>query len=97
MRITSGTWPTPEEVIARLGLHDGADAVVRQRIDFSSLPVRASPSDPRADVAGWRVWAGLVDDRAFRWRCVVTVSVEELLDGHAALQIDCLDRIYLNA
>ena len=33
------------------------------------------------------------------WRCVVTVpvSVEELLDGHVALQIDCLDRIYLNA
>ena len=27
----------------------------------------------------------------------MTVSVEELLDGHVALQIDCLDRIYLNA
>ncbi|MGH7261826.1 MAG: hypothetical protein ACREI9_14315 [Nitrospiraceae bacterium] len=27
----------------------------------------------------------------------VPVSVEELLDGHVALEIDCLDRIYLNA
>jgi hypothetical protein len=27
----------------------------------------------------------------------VPVSVEQLLDGHVALQIDCLDRVYLNA
>jgi hypothetical protein len=27
----------------------------------------------------------------------VTLSVEELLDGHVALEINCLDRIYLNA
>jgi hypothetical protein len=43
---------------------------------------------------------GLADDRTFGWvECVVTVpvSVEELLDGRVALQINCLDRIYLNA
>jgi hypothetical protein len=62
--------------------------------------VRASPSDPRVDVVGWRFWVGLVDDRAFRG---VEVRGDgpsqrgELLDGHVALEIDCLDRIYCNA
>jgi GntR family transcriptional regulator len=54
MRITAGTWPAPEEVIARLGLEDGADAVVRQRIEI----VDDKPSALRDDWYPTHIAAG---------------------------------------
>lgn len=54
MRITAGTWPAPEEVVARLGLEDGADAVVRQRIEI----VGGAPSALRDDWYPIEVAAG---------------------------------------
>jgi len=54
MRITAGTWPAPEEVIARLGLEDGTDAVVRQRIEI----VDDTPSALRDDWYPTHIAAG---------------------------------------
>jgi GntR family transcriptional regulator len=54
MRITAGTWPAPEEVVARLGLEDGADAVVRRRIEI----VDGEPSALRDDWYPIEIGAG---------------------------------------
>jgi GntR family transcriptional regulator len=54
MRITAGTWPALEEVVARLGLEDGADAVVRRRIEI----VDGEPSALRDDWYPLEVAAG---------------------------------------
>jgi hypothetical protein len=62
--------------------------------------VRATPSDPRADVVGWRFWVGLVDDRTFRGVEVRGDSAGQcrtVARRACGVQIDCLDRIYCNA
>src|SRR3954454_2418774 len=45
------------------------------------------------------VWAMLDGIGAGRWRCPVAasvVTVNDLLDGQVALDLECLDRVYLN-
>ena len=42
--------------------------------------------------------AGKAGPRArMMWRVASVVNINEVLDGHVRLEVDCVDRLYLNA
>ena len=56
--------------------------------------VRACPRTVAAPPRGWAlVRPGLADQAG---GMAATVTVNEVLDGHVGLDVECLDRIYLN-